>query len=249
MVSITSFALVIATIEYASESRFTLFHADATFKLGDLGYPVITCGFSDAARKYQLGAIFIVSRRAGKEYAMCLGAFVRVIKRVRPAANLYINTVIGDAEDAQLNGFQQIDEFSTTTYLMCFFHVLYNGQKRTRHLEPDHRREVMDGIVRMHYTESMSAYYTENMWCFLSGGLYLSLNPSSPILLPSRYWRWQIFHTSTGFATTNILSETYNAVMKKYTGRRRYHMERLIIVTQVMAHDAGFAPPTTEAQI
>ncbi|KAE9207246.1 hypothetical protein PF002_g19751 [Phytophthora fragariae] len=37
--------------------------------------------------------------------------------------------------------------------------------------------------------------------------------------------------------------------MKKYTGRRRYHKQRLISVTQVMVHDAVFTSPTTEAQI
>ncbi|KAE9202553.1 hypothetical protein PF004_g18385, partial [Phytophthora fragariae] len=70
VVGVTSLGLVTSCIEYASPSRFTLFHADATFKLSHLGYPVITCGFSDASRSYQLAAIFIVSRRTGKEYAM-----------------------------------------------------------------------------------------------------------------------------------------------------------------------------------
>lgn len=37
--------------------------------------------------------------------------------------------------------------------------------------------------------------------------------------------------------------------MKKYTGRRRYHMQRLSTDTEVMVHDAVFADSTTEAQI
>ncbi|OWZ11014.1 hypothetical protein PHMEG_00016026 [Phytophthora megakarya] len=60
VVGVTSIALVHACIEYASEGRFTLFHA--TFKLSNLGYRMITCEFLDAERKYQLGAIFVVSR-------------------------------------------------------------------------------------------------------------------------------------------------------------------------------------------
>ncbi|ETK86509.1 hypothetical protein L915_08863 [Phytophthora nicotianae] len=57
VVGISCLALVHACIEYASPSCFTLFHADVTFKLSDLGYPVITCVFSDSWRSYQLAAI------------------------------------------------------------------------------------------------------------------------------------------------------------------------------------------------
>jgi hypothetical protein len=78
VVGVTSIALVTASIAYPLPSRFTLFHADATFKLSDLGYPVLTCGFSDSSRSYQLAAIFVVSRRTAKEYAMCLDALVRI---------------------------------------------------------------------------------------------------------------------------------------------------------------------------
>ncbi|EGZ26973.1 hypothetical protein PHYSODRAFT_376003, partial [Phytophthora sojae] len=161
VVGVTSLALVHASIEYASPGRFTLFHADATFKLRGLGYPLITCGFSDSSRSYQLAAIFIVSRCTAKEYAMCLSAFVRLVKLVRPSATLHIEAVMGDAEDAQLNGFQRISPFDSATYLMCFFHVLYNVRKRTKHMQLEHRRAVMDGIVKIHYAVSMTAYYAQ----------------------------------------------------------------------------------------
>lgn len=156
----TSLALVNATINYASASRFTLFHADATFKLSDLGYPIITCGFSDASRSYQLPAIFVASHRTATEYSMCLRALTRLIKQVRPTASLHIDAVMGDAEDAQLNGFQQVAEFSSATYLMCFFHVLYNVRKRTRHLSPKHRRAVTDGLLLIHDATNMDTYYS-----------------------------------------------------------------------------------------
>ncbi|KAG6959376.1 hypothetical protein JG688_00010102, partial [Phytophthora aleatoria] len=47
VIGVGSQALINTAVEYGSASRFTLFHADATIKLSDLGYPVITCGFSD----------------------------------------------------------------------------------------------------------------------------------------------------------------------------------------------------------
>ncbi|GMF54051.1 unnamed protein product [Phytophthora fragariaefolia] len=115
VVGVTSISLINASIEYASTSRFTLFHADTTFKLSDLGYPVITCGFSDSTRSYQLAAIFAVSRRTSKEYVMCLTSLTRVIKRVLPTAIISIEAVMGDAEDVQLNGFQQVAPFESAT--------------------------------------------------------------------------------------------------------------------------------------
>ncbi|OWZ14130.1 hypothetical protein PHMEG_00012428 [Phytophthora megakarya] len=49
-VGVTGISLVPTCIEYTASSRVTLFHADATFKLSDLGYPAIICWFSDASR-------------------------------------------------------------------------------------------------------------------------------------------------------------------------------------------------------
>ncbi|KAK1930459.1 hypothetical protein P3T76_014130 [Phytophthora citrophthora] len=120
VVGATNLGLVDACIAFASASNYALFHADATFKLSDLGYPMITCGFTDASRSYQLAAIFVVSRRTWKEYSICLKALVRMIKRVHPSANLHIDAVMGNAEDVQMNGFQQVPEFASSTYLMCF---------------------------------------------------------------------------------------------------------------------------------
>ncbi|KAJ8524285.1 hypothetical protein ON010_g16833 [Phytophthora cinnamomi] len=187
VVGVTSLALVNACIEYASSGRFTLFHADATFKLSDLAYPLITCGFSDSSRSYQLAAIFIASCRTAKEYAMCLSAFVRMVKQIRPSSILHIDAVMGDAEDVQLNGFQQVSPFYSATYLMN------NGY--------------------------------------------------------NRYWRWQVFHTPVGCATTNNPCETFNAILKKYTGRRRYFMQRLLSVTMTVIQDANIHTPTADTKI
>ncbi|KAG6943574.1 hypothetical protein JG688_00017541 [Phytophthora aleatoria] len=120
-IGITCRSHVNTCIDYCTDSRITLFYADATFKLSDIGYPIINCEFSDASRTYQLAAIFVVSRRTAQEYSMCMSAFIRVVKRVRPTASLSIDAVMGGAEDAQVSGFQQVAEFASATFLMCFF--------------------------------------------------------------------------------------------------------------------------------
>ncbi|ETI55188.1 hypothetical protein F443_02113 [Phytophthora nicotianae P1569] len=74
-------------------------------------YPIITCELSDSFRSYQLAAIFVVIRRTAKKHDMCLSALVAMVKRARPTSTLHIDAAMGDAEDAQLNWFQQVSPF------------------------------------------------------------------------------------------------------------------------------------------
>ncbi|KAJ0390714.1 hypothetical protein P43SY_011707 [Pythium insidiosum] len=158
VLGVTTRALVSAALSFASPDRYAMFHTDATFKLSDLGYPTITCGFTDTARNYQLGAVFIVSQRTVHEYQMCLEAFVRICSEIQPASALYIDAVMGDAEDAQYNALQRVKEFKSATFVMCFFHVLYNVRKRTRDLSNALRKTVMTDIMRLHVSESVDEF-------------------------------------------------------------------------------------------
>jgi hypothetical protein len=116
-----------------------VFHADATFKLSDIGYPVITCGFMDEARSYQVAAIFVVSRRTAHEYAECFRRFARVVRELRGHA-VEVQLAMGDAEVAQVYALRSVPGFDKAMVLMCFFHVLYNVRKRTQHLSPSDRK-------------------------------------------------------------------------------------------------------------
>lgn len=57
----TSKYLLARATQFGSQKHFGLFHTDATFKLSDVGYSVVTCGFSDSNRRYYLAAVFVVS--------------------------------------------------------------------------------------------------------------------------------------------------------------------------------------------
>ncbi|GMF51698.1 unnamed protein product [Phytophthora fragariaefolia] len=120
ILGITSLKLMMSIVALQARESFLIFHLDATFKLSDLGYPVITCGFTDRSRSYHLGAVFIVSQRTQHEYYEALGAFARTFHKYT-SFTLRVDAIMGDAEDAQLNGLRRIREFSTSPYLMCFF--------------------------------------------------------------------------------------------------------------------------------
>ncbi|KAL3660319.1 hypothetical protein V7S43_019089 [Phytophthora oleae] len=136
---------------------------------------------------------------------------------------------------------------------MCCFHVLYNVRKRTKHMEPATRKAVMDGIVRIHYTDNMNTLCSEKEAVLSKWREIPELTTFSSYFterwLDSRFWRWQAFHTPAGFATTNNPRETFNALTKKYTGRRRLYMQRLFRVRMTIIEDAPKRTPATETKI
>ncbi|OWZ05514.1 LOW QUALITY PROTEIN: hypothetical protein PHMEG_00022388 [Phytophthora megakarya] len=207
-----------------ARESFLIFHMDATFKLSDLGYPVITCGFTDRTRSYQLAALFIVSQRTKREYYEAIGAFVRLFRK-HMNLSIRVDAVMGDAEDAQVNGLGEIREFAARPYLMCFFHVLYNVRKRIRHL-PDS---------------------TKDTFCLSGQGFAGSGKGMEDSWLRSRYWRWQIYHSPGGYATTNNPCEVFNASIKRYTLRKASDTRRLILKMLTIAEDYSLCISPTQA--
>jgi hypothetical protein len=231
IVGVTSLALLQNCAKYASPDRSTMFHADATFKLSDLGYPVITCGFTDRARSYQVAAIFVVSRRTAREYSECFRSLSRLFRTLL-GVTVSVNYVMGDAEDAQTNAYVDIGEFKNAHVLMCFFHVLYNVRKRTHHLSVYLRKIVMKAIMDMHFAVDLDDFDATRLdaiklWKskrhLVSFAAYFEKE-----WLRGKYRHWQAYHTPTGFATTNNPCEIFNASMKRFFQRRRWHMQVLL---------------------
>ncbi|KAF1787080.1 hypothetical protein GQ600_13079 [Phytophthora cactorum] len=54
ILGITTLKLLRSILALQNRETFLIFHLDATFKLSDLGYPVITYGFTDKRRVYNL---------------------------------------------------------------------------------------------------------------------------------------------------------------------------------------------------
>ncbi|OWZ11015.1 hypothetical protein PHMEG_00016027 [Phytophthora megakarya] len=132
---------------------------------------------------------------------------------------------MADAEDSHLKRFQQIAYFSSATYLMGVSH----RSQTDRHLQPSHHRLVVDGIVRLHYTESNITYYTKKnevvTQCRGVPKFALFVKYFAKQWFDCQFWRWQACRTPSRYATINNPSETYNAIIKKYTGKRRCHTQ------------------------
>lgn len=148
ILGISPLSTIDACLRFSKNCAYCQFHADATFKVNDTGYPVITCGFTDKARAYQVGAFFVVSRRTVHEYTECFRGFVGFVLDHR-GATPQVSVVMGDAEDPQYSAFGSLPTFSGAKMLMCFFHVLKNMRKGVQHLPIKDRMQVMTSIVEM----------------------------------------------------------------------------------------------------
>jgi hypothetical protein len=105
-------------------------HIDATYKLSQVGYPVLVVGISDCCRTFHLIAFCIVSQTTELVYASALASLSRIYATVTGRA-IQLTYVMGDANDAQFNALQTaFGSTSSFNFLMCFFHVLLNVNKR-----------------------------------------------------------------------------------------------------------------------
>ncbi|OWZ11058.1 hypothetical protein PHMEG_00015977 [Phytophthora megakarya] len=204
----------------------------ATFKLSDLGHPVITCGYTDHARQYQVAAIFVVSRRTNHEYKECFWSLSKLVYNIRGVSK-QATTVMGDAEDAPYIAIQNTPGFSQSTMQMCFFHVIYNVRKRIEHFPVDDSMVIMRFIMDIHLSGNLrefeqvrdrELYRWKDRAHLTKFIVYFEQQ-----LLQDRYWKWQILYSPGGFATTNNPCENLNAVMKLFLQRRWYHMRRLLL--------------------
>lgn len=232
ILGVTSLAFLENALRYSRYSRFAIFHTDATFKLSDVSYPVITCGFSDAARSYQLVGFFVVSQRTQRDYRMCFSSLLELCGRLR-GQPLRADATMGDADDAQYLGFQDVPAFATSAPLMYYFHVLYNVRKRTLHLAVELRVMIMRSIDDMHYTTSIEAFRRVASAELKRWLQFPELKGFSEYFakewLSGRFWRWQIFHSPPVCAVTNNPCEVYNSTIKGYTRRERFHMTKLLV--------------------
>ena len=91
---------------------------------------------------------------------------------------------------------------------------------------------VMDGIVSLQYCNDMRSFQecklkTLQLWD-ATEGLGDFTEYFSKQWLQGKFWRWQVFHSPVGYATTNNPCEIFNATIKRRTRRRRFHMRLLL---------------------
>ncbi|RLN51305.1 hypothetical protein BBJ28_00023740 [Nothophytophthora sp. Chile5] len=207
------------------DPRSFVLHIDATYKLTQLAYPVVVVGISDRARSFHLLGISIVSQQQQQHHAEVLTLLRRVYEAVT-GKPFRVRYVMGDADAAQWNAVQEVlAQDNHLVFLMCYFHVAKKVFEKTRSLSQDAAKTVMADIHDIHFASTEEIFHTKlggvlQKWAGLPEIARFTAYFSKTWLDP-RFWRWQAFHTPSGFATTNNPCETFNAATKRDVTLRR----------------------------
>ncbi|ETP00113.1 hypothetical protein F441_22465 [Phytophthora nicotianae CJ01A1] len=187
---------------------------DATFKLNQVAYPVIVCGVSDRCR--------VFTAVTGQQ--------------------LLVKYVMADAEAGQQNAVNQVFGMdSDFVYLMCFCHVMAKVHEKLKGIPDSLCEGVVADIYDLHFASSKEVY-DEQMQIVLErwssqeqlAGFRSYFNN---IWMKSEFWRWQCFHTPSGYATTNDPVEHLNRLIKRdYTLRTKHKIGTLL---QLLADCCG----------
>lgn len=207
-----------------------ILHLDATFKLNQVDYPVVVVGVSDRCRSFHVVALFVVSQRVEEIYAKILRSMCRIYAAVT-GSRLCIRYVMGDAEQSQRNAVEAVFASSGITYLMCFFHVMVNVQKKLK--DSMHKEAVIGHLYNLHFARTEEEYTKGRDECLALWRAHESLTAFADYCdaqwLRGHFSKWQCYHTPPAFATTNNPVEQYNRAIKRdYTLRRRLKMGTLL---------------------
>ncbi|ETP24636.1 hypothetical protein F441_02405 [Phytophthora nicotianae CJ01A1] len=179
-------------------------HIDATFKLYQMAYPVIVCRVSDRCRSFHLVALFITSQRLERLYVKALSSIRRVFTTVT-GQQLLVKYVMADAVAGQQHAVNQVFGVdSDYVYLMCFYHVMAKVHEKLKGIPDSLCEGVVADMYDLHFASSQEVYDEQmqivlEKWSSQEGFRSYFNN----IWMKSEFWRWQCFHTPSGYATTN----------------------------------------------
>ncbi|TYZ52312.1 hypothetical protein PybrP1_002895, partial [[Pythium] brassicae (nom. inval.)] len=138
-------------LKYASHGQFTIFHADATCKLSDIGYPVITWHHRIGA---DVSAGCHLRRQPAKtrDYALCFKSLTTLVRDLR-GRGIDVDAIMACGK-------------ATADVLVPRAAQCPEEDPTHQHQDADSRCE---GNTRMHYSESLEEYtalkmYALNRW-------------------------------------------------------------------------------------
>lgn len=204
------------------EDMTAVLHIDSTFGVVDAKYTFYVFGISDLRGGYHPLAYFCTSRRTSADIGWCLSR-VKEVTLVY-GTNFNPNWVMMDADDAQLNA---CDAHLESPILMCWFHVTQNVEKKLKQFRVNttNSRQVWSDLYAMHYCRSHDQFLDTRESVLVRWNEMGTQDPAMRLFYdhfqrewtfpPSRFWRWQVFHTGKGVATTNNPLEQYHGWIKK----------------------------------
>ncbi|KAG3251650.1 hypothetical protein PI124_g3736 [Phytophthora idaei] len=225
----------------ARDPALFVFHMNATFKLNHVAYPAIVCGVSDRCRSCHFVSLFVTSQRLEGLYVRALSSLRKVFMDIT-GKQVFVQYVMADADAAQLNAVNQgfgVD--SDYAYLTCFYHVMAKVHEKLKGVPDSLCERVAADIYDLQFAASKELYDEQvkivlEKWS-REERLAGFRNYFNNIWMMSELWRWQCFHTPSGYATTNNPVGKFNLLTKRdYTLRTKHKIGTLL---QLLADCCG----------
>ncbi|KAH9162218.1 hypothetical protein LEN26_001036 [Aphanomyces euteiches] len=228
-----------------------IFHWDATYKISSKAFPVLICGISDVARQFHPVAFFLLSKESQNEYTWAMNELQMIYDAV-VGWPMKIKYTMADAAQAPLLSIQAFtDELGVEKILMCFYHCVANVKKRLAGASITMKGLVYRHLYNMHYSRSEAEMrhhwaVAQDAWsrdAVLVQKGFVDYFSRQWIL--SEFSAWQVFHSPSGFATTNNPYETFNKHFKDvYTSRNVHGLcATLNIIGEVAEEYSTFKSP------
>lgn len=210
-----------------------VFHLDTTFKLNQVGYPVMVCGISDCNRSFHVVALFVMSQRQTVHCTTALASLAQIYTKVT-GKPLRIRFMMGDADDAQVKAATTVFHGCEFDYLMCFYHMIAKLLEHSASVPPAKASLVIADIYDMHCATSPAEFLSKKTAAVMRWRSDPEVAEFGDYIykqwLIGSFAKWQCHLTPVGYATTNNPVEQFNNKLKRdYTARQRLKMGLLLV--------------------
>ncbi|MGH7974183.1 MAG: hypothetical protein ACREBR_01560, partial [bacterium] len=217
----------------AVDGAVFMLHMDGSFNLNLMGYPVIVVGVSDSSRNFHPLGLAIVSQTTSAIFTEVLtkfGDFVAQLHSEVPWFNKVTHFMM-DADVAEYNAVQA--KFPSAVVLMCYFHVMYDVNKRCKGLPGHCTLQIMKGLLFLYASISEEEYVHRSRRILAEWRLVAELYAFAQYfeqqwMANQKFNKWQIYHTHCGYAKTNNPVELFNRKIKVMTQRLVLKLPKLI---------------------
>lgn len=131
-----------------------IIHADTTYKLNWMGYPVHVFGISDHNKKFHLIAIGFSTRETTEVFEFCFREIKRGILELFEE-ELEISCLMSDAAPAIKNAFEMV--FPYAIKLTCWFHVEEAIRKR-KMAEVRNKTLILNDLKTLHLSPNLLVF-------------------------------------------------------------------------------------------
>ncbi|RHY73390.1 hypothetical protein DYB38_013031 [Aphanomyces astaci] len=196
-----------------------VFHWDATYKINSIGYLVLICGITDPGGKFHPVAFFLIGRESTDEYEWAMTAVMDVYQLVVGSA-LRLHYVMGDAALAPVAAIKMLPQLNVQTILMFFYLCVAAVNKRLGAVPTRLKALVAFHMFNMHYSRSPTECRMHWASATEAWGACDILVAKDFVRYFAEQWmtgdfcKWQVYHTPSGFPTTNNPCELFNKHVK-----------------------------------